>query len=208
MRAMRVGALLVAAGCGFTKLPPLADRPDAPVAPPPSPDAIAVTADAFVPPDAPPDASPCQLQQLVAGRTYGVIPLFFDALLIDLAGKTAALPAELPVSKGNAANRCARVTFQTELIGTTQCVYKGGATVDHVGTDPAQIAAGMKYTLQHCKAGVAVSFADCGGLDIGAEVAMTAGEAVAYKSLTLRVDDGDDQLGPTEVTVVLDVCDS
>src|SRR5687767_13209505 len=122
---MRVVVLVLAAGCGFTRLPPL-DHSDA--APGDPPDGAAVTVDAPVPPpDAAPDAPPaatCQATQLVASRTYGIFPIFTDATLLDLAGKTATLPATLAVTAGNGANRCARITFQTEAIGTTQCLYK------------------------------------------------------------------------------------
>jgi hypothetical protein len=205
---MKLLVLALVAGCSFTAHGGLYDPDAAPVAPDaahPSVDAMGTSIDAALPPDA--ASASCQPRQLVAWRTYGLFPLYGDGSVLEVDGKLAVLPAELPITGGNASNHCARITFQNDLISTTQCIYKGGASQAHVGNDPIEIAAGQKYTLQHCKSGVVIFFDDCGGIDIGAEEPLAAGDEIPFHALTVRVDDGDDQQGATQVSVGVDVCD-
>ena len=129
------------------------------------------------------DGSTCRNVVLVASKTYNP-SAWADATQTLSPALRFALPAEVPVTSGNAGNHW--ITFTFSLNGTAfTCRYNGGASQAHPNS-PSQIALGLKYKLGTCTNGA------------------VAGDVLQADLVKLHVDNGDSYKNPTTVRMSLD----
>lgn len=134
-----------------------------------------------------------EVRTLTASREYRPTR-WRDARMDERAIVT--IPAELPVTVGNAGNMWAWVTFQrAETFDIVTCRYRGGASTPLPHT-PAELAAGERYHLERCTG-------ELYGTD-----PVVAGSRVDVRWLNLHVHTGAHMLPSrhaAETTVTLDL---
>jgi len=158
----------------------------------------ALPADAAV--DAPPG---CVDNDVTASKSYFPVTSTNDgSLTVNATYPKLVVPGALSVVVGNAGNHCAQLVFKHSGTNqTVRCRYQGGADVSHVGLNPFQIAKGLRYELDGCAQGAA-----CPTLN-GTPETVTAGMMVLVtETITIHVDNGDNQAGPTIITQPIRMC--
>ena len=130
-------------------------------------------------------AALCRTQTLVAERRYNP-NLWLDARVTLAEPLHFALPASLPVTRGNSGNHAAYLRFGPSATGPlVTCTYRGIGS-GPAPTTPAEIAAANRYDFASCDDGSA------------------AGAVVTASHVRLRVSSGGDFIfanGRTVVTV-------
>jgi uncharacterized protein (TIGR03382 family) len=136
----------------------------------------------------PPPPPVCQAQTVTlrASREYSPTHST-DADVTFPAPFTFALPAELPVTAGNAGNHWAELKLHTTGGFETKCKYRGGSNFAHPQS-AAERAKGARYV-----------FAFCTGQGQG----LRAGDAVQVDRVELHIVNGDNRQGTTRVEVSL-----
>ncbi|MEW5740420.1 MAG: hypothetical protein AB1938_15935 [Myxococcota bacterium] len=136
----------------------------------------------------PPPPPTCQPQTvtLQASRQYSP-SRSTDADMSFASPFTFALPAEIPVTAGNAGNHWVELKLYTASGCETKCKYRGGSNYAHPQS-PSERAKGARYV-----------FAFCTGQGMGLE----AGDAVQVNRVKLHVVNGDNWQGTTRVEVSL-----
>ncbi len=90
-----------------------------------------------------------EVQTVTATRRYRPTRWEDGRVAIDERA-LVTIPAELPVTVGNAGNQWAWLTFQrSESRGVVRCRYRGGARTPNPRT-PADLAAGQAYYFERC----------------------------------------------------------
>lgn len=122
---------------------------------------------------------PGQSVLLTATKTYSP-PGSTDGIQQFPTPVPFTLPVSIPVSAGNAGNQMLTLSFATAS-GTVSCTYQGGAPVAHP-TTPDDQARGSYYFWVSCTTCVA------------------PGSVLFPTQVTLHINGGDSQAGPTAVT--------
>jgi hypothetical protein len=99
-----------------------------------------------------PDEGACRNVELDASVSYVPIDFWHDGNEIFVPPFEFSIPANIPVTAGNAGDGYALFTFVEPSLRVVTCVYRGGATVDHP-TTTSQIAAGELYDFDDCDNG-------------------------------------------------------
>ena len=124
----------------------------------------------------------CRPIALNAKRTY--LPARWnDGAHIAAPVMSFAIPAEIPVTAGNAGNYQATFVYGNDLKAAT-CRYKGGATTGHP-TSATDVAAGQAYRFVSCSNQA------------------KAGDIVTGNYFGLHLDNGDQKAGATTASVTL-----
>lgn len=96
----------------------------------------------------------CEHVHLVAAKNYGPPPSWENAVVSLEHPITFEIPAEIPVTEGNAGNHWAHLRFRLGSGPVVRCSYRGGASVPHPST-PAQLALAARYVFFGCNNGMA-----------------------------------------------------
>lgn len=136
------------------------------------------------------DAAACRNVTLDASRSYKP-SVWTDAEQNFSPNLRFKLPQVVTVTAGNSGNHWLTIQYSIgtsdagpDAGGPVTCRYDGGASKSHP-TTPADIALGLQYAFRSC--------------DNGAQV----GTVVEADHVTLHIQNGDNQAGPTSVTVTL-----
>lgn len=140
---------------------------------------------------------PPEIQTVSATRRYR--PTRWEDGAVAIADRAVVtLPAELPVTVGNAGNMWAWIAFERTDVGdTVRCRYRGGAHTP-VPCTPEDLAAGESYVFHDCDS------------DVEGPLSIAPGDSVDVTSMTLHVHTGAHSLpsrheAQTTVTVDFEV---
>ncbi|GMU62385.1 MAG: hypothetical protein AMXMBFR34_41480 [Myxococcaceae bacterium] len=136
----------------------------------------------------PPPVDTCQPRTatLQASREY--CPSRWNNADVSFATPfTFALPAEIPVTAGNAGNHWAELTLHTTSGCETKCKYRGGSNYSHPQSQ-AERAKGARYEFEFCT---------------GQGQGLAAGSLVQVDRVELQVVNGDSWQGTTSVELTL-----
>ncbi|MEM6733409.1 MAG: hypothetical protein AAF658_17760, partial [Myxococcota bacterium] len=124
----------------------------------------------------------CAPLELEARKTYNP-STFFDAQWCGASTQRFVLPAEIPVTSGNAGNHWIDVRFHADG-ETVSCRYRGGADQAHPEGD-TQVSKGLRYVFLECSAELA------------------PGTVVAASAIEVHLANGDSFLPDTQVRLSL-----
>lgn len=169
--------------------------------------------DTELPPDAPTPANcPAQVM-LSAAKAYNPTSFADDEIVLP-AAYTFALPRDIEVVQGAPGDDCAFLDIHLEGQDVVRCAFEGDGGGGGGGSgfgfgefdDEHQGggSGGTEYQLRECRSGSDARFSFCGSNNSnGPKIDYRDGDPVTADRLVLTIDDGDPNMGMTQVELVL-----